>query len=102
MTNIKTPLNDKLTYIEPFNYLNKVNFDRTIDIKKVTSRKVHDKNNAEIPHSTAYFPNYDSVSYSKAYSFGRSNTNKDNKKNKLRKLWTSKNVFTGYSLVKFD
>jgi hypothetical protein len=93
--------NDKISYLEPYNYLK--NSDKSIDFKKIPSRKENSLINSsllETPNFCYYHPNYDIIYKSPIkFSFKYDEKKKLNKKFMMRKLLSSFKCEPGYHII---
>ena len=93
---------DKLTYLEPINYLE--NIDRILDFNKMSSRSeknlINNPSTLDNPPICYYKPNYNFIERnSPMISFSRNFDNKKSKQFLLRKIWGSYNFTSEYQLV---
>lgn len=95
---------DKLSYLEPFDYLTNIN--KAPDFKKMKERKEGDLINASslaTPSIGYYQPKYDLVvKKSPKISFSPRKKVKLSKQFLIKKIWNSYDVPTEYQLVKLD
>ena len=94
---------DKLTYLEPINYLE--NIKKVIDFNKMNPRSelINNPSNLDNPSICYYQPKYSFIEKNPFFvSFGNINENKKNKKFLLKKLWGSYNLTSDYQLVDND
>ena len=93
--------NDKVSYLEPYNYLK--NLDKSIDFKKIPSRKENSLINSsllETPNFCYYHPNYDIIYKSPIkFSFKYDEKKKHNKKFMMKKLLSSFKCEPGYHII---
>lgn len=98
---VNNSLNDKISYLEPYNYLN--NKNRFFDFKKMIYRD--DKNfinqaSLAVPSFNNYNPRYDIIDKKNNYAIFSPNTVKKNdKRSLLKKLWCSYDVEQEYKLI---
>ena len=93
---------DKLTYLEPINYLE--NIDKVIDFNKMSSRSdknlLNNPSSLENPPICYYKPKYDFIERNPSMiSFSKNYDNKNSKQFLLRKLWGSYNFTSEYQLI---
>ena len=95
---------DKLSYVEPFDYLTNVN--KAVDFKKMKERCDSDLINVSAlanPSIGYYEPKYDSiVKKSPRINFSPRKNLKLSKQFLIKKIWNSYEVPVGYQLVKFN
>ncbi len=100
--NIISKQSDKLTYLEPINYLE--NIDKILDFNKMSSRSeknlINNPSTLDNPPICYYKPNYNFIERnSPMISFSRNFDNKKSKQFLLRKIWGSYNFTSEYQLV---
>ncbi len=93
---------DKLTYLEPINYLE--NIDRILDFNKMSSRSeknlINNPSTLDNPPICYYKPKYNFIERNPSMiTFSKNSDNKKTKQFLLRKLWGSYNITSDYQLV---
>lgn len=95
---------DKLSYVEPFDYLTNIN--KAVDFKKMKERCDGDLINVSTlanPSIGYYEPKYDIiVKKAPRINFSPRKNLKLSKKFLIKKIWNSYEVPVGYQLVKFN
>ena len=100
--NIVSKQLDKLTYLEPINYLE--NIDRILDFNKMSSRSeknlINNPSTLDNPPICYYKPKYNFIERNPSMiTFSKNSDNKKTKQFLLRKLWGSYNITSDYQLV---
>jgi hypothetical protein len=100
--NIISKQSDKLTYLEPINYLE--NIDKILDFNKMSSRSeknlINNPSTLDNPPICYYKPKYNFIERNPSMiTFSKNSDNKKTKQFLLRKLWGSYNITSDYQLV---